>query len=603
MASKSILLAVSDPQMLGEITQALGAAWEVTSVTSETDALAQFEKRSFDALLVDFNLGSPDGSDLLNLALEKHPDTVGFLLAHEADLALVAAKVAGSPHILPKPIEPASLKSRIEDGVKESNDEQSGSEPATTPGAAPEIPPVYAEVLKALESPDVTNEQVGAIIARDAALTSEILSLTKSSYLGLPRDISSPAEAVESLGLEAVKAAVMALRYLAENSRVKPGYLSLDQIWQHSINVGQIARDLVLFETKDAALASQALIAGLLHDLGKVVLATNFGDLYGRVYSLARKQPVAIWDVEREMFGASHGEVGACLVGMWNVPSPVVDAVALHHEPPLGEHEQLDPLAAVHIANVLERELWLGGEDTVVAPVISSTFLNELGLLQRLPIWRAAFRNQKSVNLSPELEAAETDRLSTPQPRGGSPLPSLVAVTRSRRSWEPQRGEGTPRTHSNWFYAVAAGILGLLVFWFMLEPNSKRSELVYARTQPSQAAPVPASPVPSPEIAPVAPTEPAPSLPVATAPAETVPDTTTPAAKATNDPLPSVAAEPKPPGFRLNGIIYGTARPSAMVNGKTVYLGDQVNGATVVAIGQNTVTLLVDGQRKTYTLR
>jgi putative nucleotidyltransferase with HDIG domain len=427
----------------------------------------------------------------------------------------------------------------------------------------------------------------------------------------LPRDISDPVEAVETLGLEAVKAAVMALRYLAENSQLKPGYLSLDQIWQHSINVGQIARDLVLFETKDAALASQALIAGLLHDLGKVVLATNFGDLYGRVYSLARKQPVAIWDVEREMFGASHGEVGACLVGMWNVPSPVVDAVALHHEPPLGEHEQLDPLAAVHIANVLERELWLGGEDTVVAPVISSTFLNELGLLQRLPIWRAAFRNQKSVNLTPELEGAEADPLTTPQPRGASPLPSLVAVTRTRRSWEPQRGEGAPRTHSNWFYAVAAGILGLLVFWFMLEQNSKRSDLVYARTQPSQAAPV--APAPAPEIAPVAPTEPAPSLPVPkpavatapaeTAPAETVPETTTPAATATNDPLPSVATQPKPPGFRLNGIIYGTARPSAMVNGKTVYVGDQVDGATVVAIGPDIVTLLVDGQRKTYKLR
>jgi len=611
MASKSILLAVSDPQMSGEITQALGAAWEVTSVASEEEALAQFEKRSFDALLVDFNLGSPDGSDLLNLALEKHPDTVAFLLAHEADLALVAAKVAGSPHILPKPIEPVSLKRRIEDGVKESNDEQSGSEPANPPSAAPEIPPIYAEVLKALESPDVTVKQVGAIIARDAALSSEILSLTKSSYLGLPRDISDPVEAVETLGLEAVKAAVMALRYLAENSQLKPGYLSLDQIWQHSINVGQIARDLVLFETKDAALASQALIAGLLHDLGKVVLATNFGDLYGRVYSLARKQPVAIWDVEREMFGASHGEVGACLVGMWNVPSPVVDAVALHHEPPLGEHEQLDPLAAVHIANVLERELWLGGEDTVVAPVISSTFLNELGLLQRLPIWRAAFRNQKSVNLTPELEGAETDPLTTPQPRGASPLPSLVAVTRTRRSWEPQRGEGAPRTHSNWFYAVAAGILGLLVFWFMLEQNSKRSDLVYARTQPAQAAPV--APAPAPEIAPVAPTEPVPSLPVPkpavatapaeTAPAETVPETTTPAATATNDPLPSVATQPKPPGFRLNGIIYGTARASAMVNGKTVYVGDQVDGATVVAIGPDIVTLLVDGQRKTYKLR
>ncbi len=109
---------------------------------------------------------------------------------------------------------------------------------------------IYSEVLKMLEAPGVTNEQVGQVIARDSALTTEILRLTKSAYMGLPRDISEPTQAVEALGLDAVKALVTALRFLAEHSHVKPGYLSIDQIWQHSTNVAQIARDLVLFETK-----------------------------------------------------------------------------------------------------------------------------------------------------------------------------------------------------------------------------------------------------------------------------------------------------------------------------------------------------------------
>src|SRR6478735_5026099 len=133
MATKSILVAVTDEKALAEITQALGKEWGVTSVSSEADATAQFEKRSFDALLVDFNLGSPDASELLNQALEKHPQTIRFLFAYEADLALVAAKVNGTPHILPKPIEPASLKSRIENGVKESDSQQRGGEPVNVP--------------------------------------------------------------------------------------------------------------------------------------------------------------------------------------------------------------------------------------------------------------------------------------------------------------------------------------------------------------------------------------------------------------------------------------------------------------------------------------
>src|SRR5437667_1449656 len=401
MAQKSILLAIPDLQALVDITEALGAGWDTTSVSSEADAFAQLETRSFDALLVDFNLGSPDGSELLNQALEKRPEIIRFLLAYEADLALVAAKVLGPHQILPKPIEPASLKSRIENGVapEDSNSNQSGNDPAIGVSASPPIPPVYSEVLEALDAPSVTYAQVGEIVARDSALTAEVLRLNNSTYLGLPRNIIDPVEAVGSLGLETVKALVMALRFLAEHSHLKPGYLSLDQIWQHSIQVAQIARNLALFETNDRTLASEALRAGLLHDLGKVVLVSNFDDMYGRIHSLARKQPVSLWDIEKEMFGANHGEIGACLVGMWNMPSAIVEAAALHHEPPLGEHEQITPLAAVHIANVLERELWLGREDTMVAPIINTPFMNARGLLKQMPVWRAAFPNNRSLDL------------------------------------------------------------------------------------------------------------------------------------------------------------------------------------------------------------
>jgi HD-like signal output (HDOD) protein/ActR/RegA family two-component response regulator len=661
MANKSILLAVADAKAVGDITQALGTDWEVTSVASGEDALGQFEKRSFDAFLVDFNLGSPDASDLLNLALEKHPKTIRFLLAHEADLALVAAKVEGSPQILPKPIEPASLKSRIEDGVKDENSEQGNSDPQpNAPTVEPCVPSIYAEVLKALEAPDATNEKIAEIVAQDTGLTSELLSLTKSSSLGQPRKISSPVEAVETLGLEAVKAAVMALQFLAEHSQLRPAYLSLDQLWQHSINVGQIARDLVLFETKDSALASQALIGGLLHDLGKVVLAKNFDDLYGRVHSLARKQPVAIWDIEKEMFGANHGEIGACLVGMWNMPSAIVDATAFHHEPAVADAEQLTALTAVHIANVLERELWLGVEETVVAPVINTQLLNELGLLQRLPIWRAAFANHSSASQRAELESAREEQTTVlPVTRGTrttNPLAGRAVATRTATLRVPRTEDDAAadeiRYRRNRIYGGAAVILVLLTIWFRTQPQNNHGELAFARTPaghetpapvtalpssetPAQAPPVEvpkiAAPVVAPTVAvseppaqstapapaprPTSTTAPAPSTATATPPpSETlskptasVPQpepaaATAPRAAATNV-VASIVPEKKIPVFRLHGIIYTHDQPAAIINGQTVNLGDEVDGATVVAIGRTTVTLKIDGERKTYVLR
>lgn len=641
MANNSILLAVADPPTLSDVTQALGAEWETISVASEEDALGQFEKRTFNAFLVDFNLGSPDASDLLNLVAEKHPQTIRFLLAHEADLALVAAKVEGSPQILPKPVESDSLKSRIEEAVL---GKQPDTEQPPPPETAPVVPPIYAEVLKALESPGVTYAKVGEIIARDEGLTSEILSLAKSSYLGLPGQISKPVQAVESLGLDAVRAAVMALQFLAEHRGLRPGYLSLDQLWQHSINVAQIARDLVLFETKDRALASQALTAGLLHDLGKVVLAKNFDDLYGRVHSLASKQPVAIWDIEKEMFGANHGEIGACLIGMWNMPLPIVDAAALHHEPPAGEQEGLTPLAAVHIANVLERELWMGRDEAIVAPIISATFLNELGLLDRLPVWRAAFANHRA----PETEEAE--QAQTEQPRaevvastGGKPRKNPLARrhgakrrNRPEQSWaEEEISVYEGRHRRNWIYAGACVFVVLLTIWFRTQPGNNQDEIAYARTPvrqnvPAEPAPVvttpespkteppkseppkstptvtaspePAAPAPQEPPAPTATTTPQPKPPASVAAAPGPAVTPAPAVAPLIVPSPySQAAQSKSP-YKINGIIFG-ARPFAIINGQTVRPGDEVDGATVIAITATSVTLQTSEERKTYHLR
>jgi HD-like signal output (HDOD) protein len=598
MGTRSILLAVTEPQMLVDITQALGPGWETASAGNELDALAQVEKRAFDAVLVDFNLGSPDASDFLNQALEKHPKTTQFLFAYEADLALVAAKVNGTPHILPKPIDPASLKNRIENGVRDSSSKESPSERANAPAVEPaKIPAIYAEVLKALESPAVTNEQVGEIIGRDAALTSEIFRLTNPSYLGLPRNITRPVEAVESLGLEAVKGAVMALQFLAEHKRLKPGYLSLEQLWQHSMNVGQIARDLVFFETKDRAQASQALLAGLLHDLGKVVLAKNFEDLYGRVYSLARKQPVALWDIEKEMFGANHGEIGACLVGMWNMPAAIVDATALHHEPAVGDQPGLSPLAAVHIANVLERELWPNDEGMMVRPIIDTPFLNQLGLLQRLPIWRASLANRRAVDLDKEAEPSAQSDLA---------VRSEMPREQTEHKSSPFDADLFPW---KWVWAGAAGLMVLLAVWFRPRPDLNQGEPAYARTptpqqQPAVAvAPVTAAP-PQPVPA-AAQQQPAPLIPIwespAAPPTETVANPA--ASAATAQPTNAVPPKKPQPAFRLQGIIYSSTSPSAIVNGQRVNAGDQVDGATVVGIGRTTVTLLIKGERRTFQLR
>ena len=565
--------------------------------SSEAEALALLEGSPFDALLVDFNLGDPDASELLNQAAEKCPNTTRFLFANEADLALVAAKVQGDHEILPKPLELATIRSRIESALADLTEEVGT---ATGFDTAATIPPIYNELLQALESPGVTSNRIGNIIARDDTLVEETLKLTRSAYLGLPHRVTEPVDAVEVLGLETVRTLVLALRFMAEHSHVRPGYLSLEKIWQHSTGVARIARDLVLFETKDRALASQALAAGLVHDFGKVVLATNFDDLYGRVHSLARKQPVALWEIEKEMFGASHGEIGACLLGMWNLPAAVVDATAFHHEPPLVESSTLTPLAAVHIANVLAHQLHPTNEFRVL-PVASAPFLNELGLLRRLPIWQAAFANERARHDSPEtapVAAAVVDAGSGTHT--GSLLPAPTAATQTASA----PANSSPSRHRA-FAAVLAGVLFVVALSFAVLREA---------TEPWHAQ---ARELPQPELAFLPPTPPEPeptqlaAVPEITAPPvepmldklmedeEILPEPELPATTVVATPVATTLPTPVKPAFRLNGVFYSANKPSAVVNGEFVSIGDEVNGAAVVSISRESVVLEINGQRTT----
>ena len=617
MAAKNILVAMADPEEVIKVNEALGDEWLTTPVSSEADALSLLMTGEFDAVMVDFNLGAPDASEFLNLALEKCPDMTRFLFAYEADLALVAAKVLGEPEILPKPVDPDSIRSRIEKvftGTCAEEGTETGFDNASS------IPAVYSEILQALASPEVTCEQVGNMIAQDERLLEVTLMLTRSAYFGLPRNLAEPVAAVKALGLDTIKALVLALQFLAERSHVRPGYLSLEKIWQHSINVAQIARDLVLLETKDRALASQALAAGLLHDLGKIVLASNFDDLYGRVHSLAQKQPVALWDIEREMFGANHGEIGACLLGMWNLPAPIVDAAAHHHEPPLGEQHRLTPLVAVHIANVLEHQLRPTNEFQVV-PVVNAPFLNELGLLQRLPVWRAAFANQLS-----RTNADEADRQNPVAPAAANVSITQTANPPSDSEDETRTATLAPTTPllgnaifpSRTRLWVYTGVVAIVMFTLGLS-----SHVGLGYIQPSRLHAQPPAHqelAMARETAPAIPSVAAPPVvinsekPTNASPAVSVPVVPEPepklapkvAATATNAIVtPHVPVETKivaKPLLQLNGILYSASRPAAIVNGKTVFVGEQVDGATVINISQNSVTIEINGKRRTLSV-
>jgi putative nucleotidyltransferase with HDIG domain len=157
---------------------------------------------------------------------------------------------------------------------------------------------------------------------------------------------------------------------------------------RHLLAVGNSAKAITWAETKDAKMADVAFTAGLLHDIGKLMLAANLPDVYSPLLGQAKNRTFPIRGLEMVSLGATHAELGACLLATWGLPLPILDALAWHHTPILSEDPSFTVLTAVHAANVIEHEKT--SENATAAPVahMDGAHLGRLGLSGRRNRWR-----------------------------------------------------------------------------------------------------------------------------------------------------------------------------------------------------------------------
>jgi putative nucleotidyltransferase with HDIG domain len=392
---------------------------------------------------------------------------------------------------------------------------------------------------------------------------------------------------------------VATIKLLNQYDKLKAQAVSVDKLWQHSTEVAQTARQLALAETGDRDLAEMAFTAGLMHDLGKVVLAANFDDQYHGALLLGAKNGVRAWDVEQDVFGANHGEVGAYLLGLWGLPLPVLEATALHHTPSRSANRGFTALTAVHVANVLEREL-KPDELGMPAAKLDEGYLEETGLLWRVEIWRDAVTKHDFTKVSAKLKPAQNLSMKT-TPDDPTPKQTAEETSRKPGGLEPA---GWGESWHMWAAAVA-GIVLLAAAGVLFKMQSKQLEKPTTGEQ-ERVAPMPRNVEPRPAVAPQV-NKQVVGSPVAEvqgpkpgeAGVETMLQTVQARARTEN---PNEKQLPLA-DFKLQGIAYGTNNPSALINGENVRLNERISGARVVEITATSVTLELQGERRTLTLK
>jgi putative nucleotidyltransferase with HDIG domain len=639
METKRILIAETDPAVLEDFRLALGRLWEVTVVDNGTAALEELKKRPYNAIVAGLGLPEPiDGDELLNRARRKQPGTLRLILANEADRERVLKNVMGAHQFLTKPLDRGKLLNQIERALALDAwlDNEGLRQLVGRIRTFPPVPALYLEVLKTLQSPNATTNEVGAIIGKDLAMSTKLLQVINSAYFALPRSISDPTEAVGLLGFETVKPLVLAVKLMSQHEKVKADQLAVDRLWHHSMEVARMAKELVWLELNDRATADAAYAAGLLHDLGKVVLATNFGEQYKGVQSLVRKQGLSLIDVEKEVFGAAHPEIGAYLLGLWGMPVGLVETAAWHHQPSKSNQCEFGVLAAIHLANVFEYEA--RNEPEEAKPRFDRGFLEQIGMLDRINSRRNAVArlsvsggenpSPAKPTASPAAPAVSKVPAATPTPvEPVKPAPALPSPARSnviikRRAPVP-------------LYASCA-VLFLLILagWALMHYAGKTSVQMNVRAttvEPSspvatpsltgtqnlprdEASPSASTPGPEMEVEEIETAHPAPaqieeaatnppsvvSPPLPETPEAPVP---VPASQvATQEQLLAPAVDPAAalPALKLQGIVFSRSRPSAIINGLSVSRGDVISGARVIEINADNV--LLDYRHQTITL-
>ncbi len=251
----------------------------------------------------------------------------------------------------------------------------------------PTVPEIYNQVIEELAKEDPSMQLICDCIAQDPAMTSKILHLVNSAAAGLAVKIATPMEAIFQLGVERTKSFLLAGHLMLHFEKSHCAGFSHEQLWGHSLAVGASARTIAIAHTKDGKLAEAAFTAGLLHDVGKLLLAANLPDIYSQVLRQTERRKISVREAEFDVFDASHAELAAVLLAGWGLPMGILEAIAWHHTPEKSKDSSFSLLTAVHVANAIEHEKSAAQGQAIMSPV-DSNYLGRLDLRDCAKVWR-----------------------------------------------------------------------------------------------------------------------------------------------------------------------------------------------------------------------
>jgi len=349
--------------------------WDMRFALSGADALVQLAQCPADVIVSDLRMPEFDGAELLKEVRRLHPGTIRFVLSGHAEPSTVLQAAATAHQYLAKPCDTGVLKAAIS-RAQVLKELLSDARIAALTGASetlPTMPAAYQRIVAYLQDGQSSIADVAAVVGEDFSVSTMLIKLANSAYFGSGQTIRTTERAVSFLGIDNVAALVLASGVFKQPLPTNPAAADVAELWRHSLQTASIARSLALHEKWSAARADDAFLAGMLHDLGHLVMMTA---------GTGEKIPIAS-DID-------HGQVGAYLVGLWGFPDNLVEAIAFHHHPSRAGTHGVSLAALLHAADLLAH----GNDQTGAAaiPGMDAECFGAPGMLERWQQWQACVR-------------------------------------------------------------------------------------------------------------------------------------------------------------------------------------------------------------------
>jgi HD-like signal output (HDOD) protein len=307
--------------------------WDMVFALGGPAGLAQVEASKFDVVVTDMRMPILDGAGLLARVRELQPHAARLVLSGQTDPQTALRSVFTAHQFLAKPCDPERLRSVVK-RCGELN-ELLGAEElkalAGDVGMLPSAPTTYLALSQTLADPNSSLSDAARIVEREPTLCAKVLQVANSAFFGLPRAVSSVSQAATFLGTLALRDLALAMETMAARPRgnaISPPAYRAFQV--NSLAVALLARR---WFGSDRRKADDAFVAGMLRDMGHLVLATRPGSTAVEI--------------------GQHAALSAYLLGLWGIPHAVLEAVAFHEQPARVEHETLEVMDVVHLCDAV----------------------------------------------------------------------------------------------------------------------------------------------------------------------------------------------------------------------------------------------------------